>query len=129
MSYHLLDSTEEFAAVDGGISENQFGQKFGEGAVGAPSELRIEETIGRTWSGVSGCGDQSRIQAEFQACYNGWVQQKIYEHLNWKVLEHGHGQFDVRTSSSREPWPSNARHCRGSMSGRVYIVFEQPSAA
>ena len=88
-------------------------------------DLRIEETVSRTWSGVSGCGDASEKARQIKAAYEGWVAKKLFEYRHLKYKTYGHGEGQIRTSSSRAPWPDNNRSCRGSLSLPCYIVFEQ----
>jgi hypothetical protein len=89
-------------------------------------ELRIEERIGRSWSGVRSCGDTDRINRQVEAAVQGWVKQKLLEYVNWKVLSYGHGEISIRTTNSRGSWPDRRRSCRGSLSGTAFIVFQKP---
>ncbi|WP_113635012.1 hypothetical protein [Nubsella zeaxanthinifaciens] len=93
---------------------------------GKGEDLRIEETVYRTWSGVSGCGAESEKTRQVKAAYEGWVSNKLFEYRHLRYKTYGHGEGQIRTSSSQEPWPSNRRSCRGSLQLPCYIIFEQP---
>ena len=88
------------------------------------TDLRIEETVYRSWSGVRSCGDSSRIANEVKAAYEGWVAQKLFQYRHLRYKTYGHGEGTVRTSNSGGG-PGSARSCRGSLSLPCYIVFEQ----
>ncbi|MDX9906830.1 MAG: hypothetical protein RBS55_09615 [Bacteroidales bacterium] len=88
-------------------------------------DLRIEETVYRTWSGVRGCGDSNEIARQVKAAYEGWVARKLFEYRHLKYKSYGHGEGKVRTSSGKRPWPDNSRFCGGSLSLPCYIIFEQ----
>lgn len=88
-------------------------------------DLRIEETVTRTWSGVSSCGDANVKAKQIKDAYEGWVAKKLFEYRHLRYKTYGHGEGTIRVSHSRAPWPDNSRSCRGSLSLPCYIVFEQ----
>lgn len=85
--------------------------------------LRIEEDVFASWSGVSGCCEQSTVDSNANSAFTKWVQEKLYtyRHLNYKT--YGHGGGNARCSNSREPFPSNRRSCRGSIILKAHIEF------
>lgn len=88
------------------------------------TDLRIEETIYRSWSGVRSCGDSTRINNEVKMAYEGWVSKKLFEYRHLRYKTYGHGEGSVRTSESGGTMGS-PRRCRGSLALPCYIVFEQ----
>nr|MBI1230292.1 hypothetical protein [Cytophagales bacterium] len=88
------------------------------------TDLRIEETIYRSWSGVRSCGDANRIANEVKVAYEGWVSQKLFEYRHLRYKTYGHGEGSVRTSNTGGNMGS-PRRCRGSLTLPCYIIFEQ----
>lgn len=87
--------------------------------------LRIEERIGRGWSGVRNCGSD-RMSNELTSAMRAWVGDKLQDHINLKVVKWGHGAGSWSSSNSTSGWPDNRRSCRGSLSVPAYIVFVKP---
>jgi hypothetical protein len=115
ITINASDSIDEFAIFKKEDEKNLLAE-----------DLRIEETVNSSWSGVSGCGSAKEIERQVKAAYEGWVQKKLFEYRNLKYKTFGHGEGKVKTHSSHAPWPDNSRKCGGSLSLPCYIVFERP---
>ena len=83
--------------------------------------LRVEEKVGRSWSGVASCGHSDRIQAEAQAALNEWIKQKIFQYRNLRYLRAGAGEGRARWTDYNPPF--GARSCHGSLTMPCYIEF------
>ncbi|WP_157966122.1 hypothetical protein [Cognataquiflexum aquatile] len=88
------------------------------------TDLRIEETVYRSWSGVRSCGDANRVSNEVRAAYEGWVAEKLFQYRHLRYKTYGHGEGSVRTRNSGGGLGS-PRRCNGSLILPCYIVFQR----
>jgi hypothetical protein len=95
--------------------------------VPADSILRVEANLaGRAsgWSGVRSCGDGARAQAALRTAFRAWLGEQVAGHPGRRLLAWGWGNSTWSYSNSRDPWPSNARRCRGALrSAPSYVEF------
>jgi hypothetical protein len=89
----------------------------------AEEVLRIEEVVGRRWSGVASCGHSDRIQQEAQTALNEWIQKKLFEYRNLRYIRAGSGEGRARWSTNNPPF--GARSCSGSLTMPCYIEFNK----
>lgn len=84
--------------------------------------LRIEAKRTVTWSGVSSCCKDSRVDDELESAFKKWVKDQLYRHRNQRWLRYGHngGKGTCRRWRHRV---TNERSCGGSLKSTFYIEF------
>lgn len=120
----MTDQNEEVEEHDV-ISTAWAGSSAAGGEFAAEQTLRVEETVHITWTGVTNCCDSQRVHDEVNARFNSWLGTKVNEHAPKVPRNWGWGDSTVNCSSSREPWPSNARSCRASTASPFFVEFSE----
>ena len=81
----------------------------------------IEEKVTVSWRGVKSCDHSDRIQSEVRAALQRWMEQKIYEHREWRYLRAGAKAGTVRCRAWKD-W-DGTRSCGCSGGIPFYIEF------
>lgn len=83
--------------------------------------IKVQETVSTLWRGVSGCCDQARVDKEWRAAIDGWVQKQKAAHSNLIFVSVGWGQAKGECRKW-ENYP-NGRKCNGTLAGPAWAYF------